>query len=374
VKLADGSIELHVLATDGVTARCLVVKRGRISDSKGINLPGVKVSAASMTAKDLKDIEFGVKERVDFLALSFVRSAEDPLRLRGLLKERGAGIPIISKIEKPEAWDHLEAILAASDGVMVARGDLGVEVALEKVPHIQKTVIDRARHHGEIVITATQMLESMIENPFPTRAEVSDVANAIYDGSDAVMLSGETSVGKYPAATVDTMGKIAMEAESTRRFRAYKDLPMGETAGYAEIIAAAAYHAGSAAGVSAIAVFTTSGLSARLVSRLRPPVPIFCFHAGGSIGTPAGDVVRGASGADSSVGVDRSDTGAVGRGGAGPRVVEAGRRGGVRGGAADRGGGDDEHVEAAPGGGPVVGEVVSGTEYSAHVRPSSRRA
>jgi pyruvate kinase len=374
VKLADGSIELHVLATDGVTARCLVVKRGRISDSKGINLPGVKVSAASMTAKDLKDIEFGVKERVDFLALSFVRSAEDPLRLRGLLKERGAGIPIISKIEKPEAWDHLEAILAASDGVMVARGDLGVEVALEKVPHIQKTVIDRARHHGEIVITATQMLESMIENPFPTRAEVSDVANAIYDGSDAVMLSGETSVGKYPAATVDTMGKIAMEAESTRRFRAYKDVPMGETAGYAEIIAAAAYHAGSAAGVSAIAVFTTSGLSARLVSRLRPPVPIFCFHAGGSIGTPAGDVVRGASGADSSVGVDRSDTGAVGRGGAGPRVVEAGRRGGVRGGAADRGGGDDEHVEAAPGGGPVVGEVVSGTEYSAHVRPSSPRA
>ncbi len=277
VRLADGSIELQVLGSDGTTARCLVVNGGPISDAKGINLPGVQVSAPSLTTKDLADLEFGVQSGVDYIALSFVRSGDDPLRLRGLLKERGSEIPIISKIEKPAAWDHLDAILAASDGVMVARGDLGVEVALEKVPHIQKTVIERARHHGKIVITATQMLESMIENPFPTRAEVSDVANAIYDGSDAVMLSGETSVGKYPAAAVDMMGKIAMQAESTRRFRAYKDLQTEEAAGYGEIIAAAAYHAGSAAGVSAIAVFTTSGLSALLVSRLRPPVPIFAF-------------------------------------------------------------------------------------------------
>ncbi len=277
VRLADGSIELQVLGSDGATARCLVVCGGPIGDAKGINLPGVAVSAPSLSAKDLADLEFGVLEKVDFIALSFVRSGDDPRRLRGLLRERGADIPIISKIEKPEACEHLDAIMAASDGVMVARGDLGVEMALEKVPNIQKTVIESARHHGKIVITATQMLESMIENPFPTRAEVSDVANAIYDGTDAVMLSGETSVGKYPAAAVTTMAKIAQQAELTRRFRAYKDLPTGETATYAEIIAAAAYHAGNAAGVSAIAVFTTSGLSARQVSRLRPPVPIFAF-------------------------------------------------------------------------------------------------
>jgi pyruvate kinase len=161
--------------------------------------------------------------------------------------------------------------------VMVARGDLGVEMALEQVPHIQKAIIERARLSGKSVITATQMLESMIENPTPTRAEVSDVANAIYDGTDAIMLSGETSVGKYPAEAVKMMARIAEEAESSRQFRAYKDLPLGDAPSYPEILAAAACRAAGVAGVAAIAVFTSTGSSARLISRLRPPVPIYAF-------------------------------------------------------------------------------------------------
>ncbi|HXF27270.1 MAG TPA: pyruvate kinase [Bryobacteraceae bacterium] len=277
VLLADGSVTLEVLETDGIAARCAVLSGGSIGDRKGINLPGVALSIPSLTEKDILDLDFGVRHGVDFIALSFVRKADDPRCLRAMLDERGAKIPIISKIEKPEAWENLDEILAESDGVMVARGDLGVEMPIEQVPHIQKSMIERARHHGKLVITATQMLESMIANPFPTRAEVSDVANAIYDGSDAVMLSGETSVGKYPAETVTMMARIAAQAESTRHFHVYKDLPPGERCTYAEIIAAAAYQAAGMAGVAAIAVFTSSGLSARLVSRFRPPVPIFAF-------------------------------------------------------------------------------------------------
>jgi len=277
VKLADGSIELKVIATDGVTARCRVVFGGPIKDKQGINLPGVQVSAPSLTLKDEADLEFGIKNGVDFVALSFVRSADDPKYLRTRLRQMGARTPIISKIEKPEAWENLTAILAESDGVMVARGDLGVEIALERVPEIQKSIIEKARYQGKIVITATQMLESMIENPNPTRAEVSDVANAIYDGSDAVMLSGETAVGKFPVQAVETMARIARRAESSRRFRFYKDLMNEEKSTYAAIIAQAAYHAAEVASVAAIAVFTSSGLSARLVSRLRPPVPIYAF-------------------------------------------------------------------------------------------------
>ena len=277
VRLADGAVELKVLATDGVTARCRVISGGAIKDKQGINLPGVHVSAPSLTLKDEADLEFGVKAGVDFIALSFVRTADDPKYLRTRLRQLGARIPIIAKIEKPEAWRNLDAILAESDGVMVARGDLGVEIALEKVPEVQKGIIERARYFGKIVITATQMLESMIENSHPTRAEVSDVANAIYDGSDAVMLSGETAVGKFPVQTVETMARIAQQAESSRRFRFYKDLASEEKSGYAQIIAQAAYHAAEVASVAAIGVFTSSGLSARLVSRLRPAVPIYAF-------------------------------------------------------------------------------------------------
>jgi pyruvate kinase len=277
VRLADGAIELKVLSTDGVTARCRVVYGGLIKDKQGINLPGVQVSAPSLTLKDESDLEFGVKSGVDFIALSFVRTADDPKYLRTRLRQLGVRIPIVCKIEKPEGWQNLDAILAESDGVMVARGDLGVELALEKVPEVQKSIIEKARFLGKIVITATQMLESMIENPHPTRAEVSDVANAIYDGSDAVMLSGETAVGKFPVQTVETMARIARQAESSRRFRFYKDLVAEEKSSYAAIIAQAAYHAAEVASVAAIGVFTSSGLSARLVSRLRPAVPIYAF-------------------------------------------------------------------------------------------------
>jgi pyruvate kinase len=182
---------------------------------------------------------------------------------------------VVAKIEKPAAWDHIEEILDEADGVMVARGDLGVEMALERVPPIQKSVIRRARRRGKFVITATQMLESMIERPTPTRAEVSDVANAIYDGSDAVMLSAETSVGRYPVEAAGYMVRIAAEAEASINRRGFQDLPSVSDPSHAEIVADAAYHAARAAHVSAIVVFTSSGSSARLVSRYRPPVPIY---------------------------------------------------------------------------------------------------
>ena len=198
VFLADGSVELRVLDTDAVTARCEVVIGGCLSDHKGINLPGVELSTPSLTRKDMEDLQRGLQAGIDFVALSFVRKASDVQRLKLYLEEKDAQIPVIAKIEKPEGWKNLEQILEESDGVMVARGDLGVELALEKVPFIQKRIIELARAKGKFVITATQMLESMIEHSSPTRAEVSDVANAICDGTDAVMLSAETSTGRYP--------------------------------------------------------------------------------------------------------------------------------------------------------------------------------
>ncbi|MGH7932011.1 MAG: pyruvate kinase, partial [Candidatus Binataceae bacterium] len=272
VLLADGSIQLRVLDTDGTSVRCRVISGGPISDNKGINLPGVKITSPSLTEKDVADLAFGLEHGIDFVALSFVRNAAEVTRLRSWLRGRGTTTRIISKIEKPEGWEHLDEILAASDGLMVARGDLGVEMALEKVPFIQKTIIEHARKSGKLVITATQMLESMVENPSPTRAEVSDVANAIYDGTDAVMLSAETAVGKYPVEAVKIMVSIALEVESNRQFRVYKDLPLGDAPTYPEIIAAAAWQAAAAGGVAAIAVFTTSGATGRLISRLRPSV------------------------------------------------------------------------------------------------------
>ena len=202
VLLADGALQLQVVDTNGIAARCRVVHGGIISDRKGINLPGVKVSTPSLSKKDVADAHFGVEQGVDFMALSFVRQARDVLRLRHLLEEVDAKQPIMAKIEKPEGWQNLDSILEECEGVMVARGDLGVEMALEKVPAIQKSIIEKARARGRFVITATQMLESMIENPLPTRAEVSDVANAIHDGTSAVMLSAETSAGKHPIEAV----------------------------------------------------------------------------------------------------------------------------------------------------------------------------
>ncbi|HUS08548.1 MAG TPA: pyruvate kinase [Bryobacteraceae bacterium] len=278
VLLADGSVELKVMDKTATDAICQVVSGGPIGDRKGINLPGVEVSTSSLTKKDVADLRFGLEAGVDFVALSFVRKRDDVLKLRLYLEETDSRVQIIAKIEKPEAWKNLDAILEESDGVMVARGDLGVEMALEKVPFIQKSIIERSRKHGKFVITATQMLESMIEHPYPTRAEVSDIANAIYDGTDAVMLSAETSSGSYPVEATRMMSRIALESEASIRNQGFKDPPKREAQPtYAEIVADTAYRAARMQGASAIIVFTASGSSARLVSRYRPPVPIYAF-------------------------------------------------------------------------------------------------
>jgi pyruvate kinase len=279
VLLADGTVELRVVdktETDVVTQ---VVHGGMICDRQGINLPGTEVSASSLSKKDIADLRFGLEAGIDFVALSFVRRRDDVLRLRVYLEEADSHVGIVSKIEKPEGWENLEAILDESDGVMVARGDLGVEMALEKVPFVQKSIIERARKHGKFVITATQMLESMILAPVPTRAEVSDVANAIYDGTDAVMLSAETSKGKYPVETARMMQRITLEAENTIKHGGYRELPRrdGSAPTYAETMADMAYRSARMQGAVAIVVFTASGSSARLVAKYRPPVPIYAF-------------------------------------------------------------------------------------------------
>lgn len=281
VLLNDGAVSLRARTNDGVAVEFDVVSGGPVGDQKGINLPGVKVSAPSMTEKDLLDLRAGLDAGIDYVALSFVRCADDVLHLRERMGARR--VPIIAKIEKPEAVQAIDAILEVANGIMVARGDLGVEMSLEMVPPIQKRLIRRARRANRFVITATQMLESMIENPNPTRAEVSDVANAIYDGSDAVMLSAETSVGKYPVAAVEYMKKIAEEAENGLRRRGFGDVPHTAASSDSEVVADAAYNAAKAAGVRAIVVFTTSGYSARLISRYRPPVKIIAMT--GSIET-----------------------------------------------------------------------------------------
>ena len=277
IPLNDGAVELRALSTDGVTVECEVVSGGPVSSRKGINLPGVAVSSPSLTTKDMDDLRAALGVGIDFVALSFVREREDLLRLRHFLESAGAALPVIAKVEKPEAWQHIDEILEACDGVMVARGDLGVEIALERVPAIQKSIVRRARARGRFTIIATQMLESMIESAVPTRAEVSDVANAIYDGTDAVMLSAETSAGKHPVESVQWMAKIAGEAESSIRRQGFKEPPAKAEPTHAEIVGEAAYRAARSASVRALGVFTATGSSAALIARYRPPVPIYAF-------------------------------------------------------------------------------------------------
>ena len=276
ILLNDGAVELRAVSSNGVSVKCHVVSGGETGDRKGINLPGVKVSAPSLTKKDISDLHFGLNHGIDFVALSFVRSATDVMRLRFLLEERDCDIPVIAKIEKPDAWQNLDAILKESDGVMVARGDLGIEMALEKVPFIQKAIIQKARMMRKTVITATQMLESMIVHSSPTRAEVSDVANAIYDGTDAVMLSAETAAGSYPVEAARMMSRIAAEAEIDYRKHAFHQLDLDDKS-EPEIIAQSAVAAASALNARAIVVFSLRGTTGRMVSRHRPQVPIYVF-------------------------------------------------------------------------------------------------
>ena len=278
ILLSDGLIELRVRGTRGKDVLCEVLNGGMLGEHKGINLPGVALSIPALTEKDRKDLEFGLEHGIDVVALSFVRTAADVTAVKQIVAARGSDVPVIAKLEKPQAIDHLEEILEAADGVMVARGDLGVEMAPEKVPVIQKHVIRRAAAWRRPVITATQMLESMIENPRPTRAETSDVANAIFDGTDAVMLSAETASGQYPRESVSIMARIVVEAECNmgdfvqfRRRREHHGLSVAET--ICESIA----HSAEDLPMGAIAIFTETGNTARMISKYRPKAPIYAF-------------------------------------------------------------------------------------------------
>ena len=275
ILLSDGLIELRAKQIRGREVICEVANGGALGENKGINLPGVKLRVPALTPKDKKDLTFALKNGADYIAVSFVRRPEDVLEAKRLVRRAGKETPVIAKLEKPEAIENLDTILRASDGVMVARGDLGVEMSPERVPVVQKNIIARARTFRRPVITATQMLESMTENPRPTRAEASDVANAIFDGSDAVMLSAETATGKYPVEAVSMMASIIDEAEAS--LKGFPEPATLEQLKIAETVTELVCHASQELHMRAIVVFTHSGFTARMVSRYRPMVPIIAF-------------------------------------------------------------------------------------------------
>ena len=256
VLINDGAIKLEVIAVEGKDVRCRIKVGGTISDHKGINLPGTPVSIPALTPKDIEDLKFGLEHEVDYVALSFVRSADD-LRL---IKRYAPTTPIIAKLEKPQAVDRVDEIAQLAEGVMIARGDLGVEMPLERVPLIQKTAIERTNHYGKIAIVATQMLESMIVSPQPTRAEVSDVANAVLDGADSVMLSAETATGAHPVESVKTMAAIVEEVERSAGYQALPDPSLDR-------------------GVSTFCVYTRTGETARQIAEYRPQARTVAFTA-----------------------------------------------------------------------------------------------
>jgi pyruvate kinase len=284
ILLSDGRIELVVKEISGADVICDVLNGGTLGEHQGINLPGTNVSIPSLTPKDEEDLDFGIKHAVDLVAISFVRTADDVVRARRAIVARGGDTPVIAKLEKPQAIDNLDSILEVANGVMVARGDLGVEVAPEKVPLIQKQVIRRALDFRKPVITATQMLESMTENPRPTRAEASDVANAIFDGTDAVMLSGESAAGKYPREAVEMMARIVAEAEANLfdplrpAHRQARQLSITET------ICESMAHAARDLNIRAIAVFTETASTARILSKYRPAADIYAFTRSEAVG------------------------------------------------------------------------------------------
>jgi pyruvate kinase len=270
--LDDGAIALTVESTTETDVVCRVVDAGVLSERKGINLPGVDLPIDSLTEKDIIDLKWAVTQQADYIALSFVRRASDCERAKTLIREAGGTAPLIAKIEKSEAIDHLDEIIAAADGIMVARGDLGVETSVELVPVYQKRIIESSVKAGKMVITATQMLQSMVSNPRPTRAEASDVANAVWDGTDCVMLSNETATGNYPIQTVETMSRIIESAETGRRRPAENfSRWLGKQSGrVSRALCEAAAFAADEMGTTVTAVFTASGLMARRLSTLRP--------------------------------------------------------------------------------------------------------
>ncbi|PLX81551.1 MAG: pyruvate kinase [Desulfuromonas sp.] len=285
ILLDDGLLELQVEKVEPPRVSCRVVVGGLLKERKGINLPGVKVSAPALTEKDKEDLQFCIEQQVDYVALSFVRTAADVLELKDLLPQDG-DLQVIAKIEKPEAVENFTEILEVSDGIMVARGDLGVEVNPEKVPLIQKQIIRQCNQAGKPVITATQMLESMVNNPRPTRAETSDVANAILDGSDAIMLSAETASGKYPEEAVALMARVAADVERDPLLKEKIFHPLPDVGGWRslpEAISQAACRVAENLHAAGILAFTQTGKTATLVTKYRPSVPIYAVTPSQSV-------------------------------------------------------------------------------------------
>jgi len=275
ILIDDGLLELNVENIAGADIYTSVVRGGELKDRKGINLPEASIKTPSITGKDKDDLAFGIEQDVDMVALSFVRTAADVLELKGLMEEHGTDIPVIAKIEKHEAVRNIDSIMEVSQGIMVARGDLGIEIPIADVPIVQKMIIAKANESSIPVITATQMLDSMIRNPIPTRAEVTDVANAVFDGTDALMLSGETAFGEYPVKSVETMAKTALNAESSHQYRSviagrepHPSMSITDSIAYTSVEAARNLKA------QAIITATQSGLTARKVSRYKPEVPV----------------------------------------------------------------------------------------------------
>jgi pyruvate kinase len=277
ILLDDGLIRLQVESKSRNTVNCKVIIGGLLKENKGINLPGVRVSAPSLTEKDIRDVNFGIKNGVDYLALSFVRTAEDLETIKSIMKKQGVAIPVIAKIEKPEAVENLEAILEVADGIMVARGDLGVEMQPELVPIIQKKIISTTIRKNKPVITATQMLETMSVNPIPTRAEASDVANAIFDGTDAVMLSGETASGKYPVKAVQMMVKIAEQSENSPFLKVNLHYASDPADPVTHAVAQSAVNILQEVNARCIIAFSISGSTSKQISKQRPSKPVYAF-------------------------------------------------------------------------------------------------
>ena len=276
--LNDGAIELEVLSTTDSDVRCKIIIGGVLTEQRGINIPGVRLSVPPITKKDLSHLAFGLKHGVDFVALSFVREASDVLQVRQFIQAKGANTPLIAKIERHEAVDDIDEIIAAADGIMVARGDLGVEMPLKKVPLVQKEIISRCNRIAKPVIVATQMLESMVHSLYPTRAEVSDVANAIFDGADAVMLSEETATGEYPAEAVLMMAQIADETEAALPYHRILSQKRGTVISQTDdAISYAACSIAEQLRAASIVAYTTSGSTAQRVAKYRPKSPILAM-------------------------------------------------------------------------------------------------
>ncbi len=275
ILLADGELELQVISTTETDIDCEVVVGGELRSNQGINAPGVSLKKPVPTQKDIKDLIFGIGQGINWVAQSFVRSADEIKSLKSIIKRNGSDVPIIAKIEKREALDDLDRILEEVDGIMIARGDLGLEIPIQEVPLVQKEIIKKANNAGKPVITATQMLESMMLNPRPTRAEVADIANAIFDGTDAVMLSGETAAGKYPVRAAKTMAEVISATEEKIDYIGqFKNKPVRPGDDVEDAIAHAACHTALGIGAQVIICCTRSGQTARLVAKYRPHAKI----------------------------------------------------------------------------------------------------